>query len=191
METAASVFSLLKDARKPWWVAGGWAIDLYLDNQTRTHGDIEIAIARSDQGYFRALLEPWSFAKCDPDRDGLQLPWKEGEYLEPPIHEIHACSKGTELREFEILLNEFSGDCWRFRRDRSITMPVAQLSCKTEEGIPFFAPEVVLLYKAKATQEKDRRDFLSVVGSLDRKRRQWLKVSLEKCHPDHEWIEWL
>jgi hypothetical protein len=32
----------------PWCVIGGWAIDLFLGEQTRPHEDLEIAIARSD-----------------------------------------------------------------------------------------------------------------------------------------------
>ena len=31
----------------PWCVVGGWAIDLFLGEQTRAHGDLEISIPRS------------------------------------------------------------------------------------------------------------------------------------------------
>ena len=33
----------------PWWIAGGWAIDLFLGRQTREHEDIDVQILRRDQ----------------------------------------------------------------------------------------------------------------------------------------------
>ena len=43
----------------PWWIAGGWAIDLFVGRQTREHEDIDILILRRDQHAVRALLESW------------------------------------------------------------------------------------------------------------------------------------
>ncbi|MGH9027589.1 MAG: nucleotidyltransferase domain-containing protein, partial [Acidimicrobiia bacterium] len=31
---------LLADLRATWWIAGGWALDLFLGRQTRTHEDL-------------------------------------------------------------------------------------------------------------------------------------------------------
>jgi hypothetical protein len=45
----SNVFSLMYGFHKPWCIAGGWAIDLFLDQITREHHDIEIAIFREDQ----------------------------------------------------------------------------------------------------------------------------------------------
>ena len=38
----------------PWFVAGGWAIDLFLGTRTRDHEDLEIAVASS----FFEMLPP-------------------------------------------------------------------------------------------------------------------------------------
>ena len=35
---------LLYSLPVPWWIAGGWAIDLYLGRQTRPHEDIDVLI---------------------------------------------------------------------------------------------------------------------------------------------------
>ena len=40
------VASLMRGFEPDWFIAGGWAIDLYLEKQTRLHDDIEIAIFR-------------------------------------------------------------------------------------------------------------------------------------------------
>ena len=44
-----SVNDLMTDFEGSWCIAGGWAIDLYLDKETRTHGDIEVLVFREDQ----------------------------------------------------------------------------------------------------------------------------------------------
>ncbi|MCL4541605.1 MAG: hypothetical protein M1396_04620 [Chloroflexi bacterium] len=43
------VATLLTDFDRPWFIAGGWAIDLFLGRQTRAHKDVEIAVLRQDQ----------------------------------------------------------------------------------------------------------------------------------------------
>ena len=43
------VLSLLDGFGKPWWVAGGWAVDLFIGRLTRPHKDIEIALFRRDR----------------------------------------------------------------------------------------------------------------------------------------------
>jgi hypothetical protein len=34
--------------RPPWWIAGGWALDLFLGYQTRGHGDLDVGVLRCD-----------------------------------------------------------------------------------------------------------------------------------------------
>ncbi|MEH7455440.1 nucleotidyltransferase domain-containing protein [Gottfriedia acidiceleris] len=42
-EQCYKVYKLMKDFNNGWYIAGGWAIDLFLEKQTRNHHDIEIA----------------------------------------------------------------------------------------------------------------------------------------------------
>ncbi|MDP6778940.1 MAG: hypothetical protein QGI83_19460, partial [Candidatus Latescibacteria bacterium] len=50
------VADLMSDIDLPWWIAGGWAIDLFLERQTRDHGDTDILIRREDQLDVQAYL---------------------------------------------------------------------------------------------------------------------------------------
>jgi hypothetical protein len=34
----------------PWWIAGGWAIDLFLGRETRPHGDLDVGVLRRNVG---------------------------------------------------------------------------------------------------------------------------------------------
>ncbi|MHA2370372.1 MAG: nucleotidyltransferase domain-containing protein, partial [Candidatus Hodarchaeales archaeon] len=48
-QSVQRIHVLLKEFAKPWFVAGGWAIDLHLNYVTRPHEDVEIIILRQDQ----------------------------------------------------------------------------------------------------------------------------------------------
>lgn len=100
------------------------------------------------------------------------------EFLELPIHEIHATNKlnGDKL---EVLLNEAEDKDWQFRRDLRISLPHHAVWSYSKAGIPYLNPEIVLLYKAKNTREKDHQDFITVKEHLDNKKKQWLKSALE------------
>ena len=57
------VCALLRAFDRPWWVAGGWAVDLFLGRRTRPHKDIEIALYRHDQSALQEHLAGWSLRK--------------------------------------------------------------------------------------------------------------------------------
>lgn len=176
------VHQLLQNYNKPWFIAGGWAIDLFLGKETRKHGDIEIAVYRKDQISITSYLQDWNFQKVVK---GEFQHWKD-EYLDLPIHEIHGVSEtGTRI---EILLNESNEDEWIFRREPSITRQLTRMKQVSELGIPYLSPEIVLLYKAKSPRHKDEEDFMRVNKLLRVESRCWLKKALEVHIPDHHWI---
>src|SRR5215212_9966399 len=59
------ILALLGSAPFPWWIAGGWSLDLFLGKQTRDHFDIDVAISRNDQLLAQLYLNHWDF--CLPD----------------------------------------------------------------------------------------------------------------------------
>jgi hypothetical protein len=54
---------LLSVLRAPWWVAGGWALDLYLGKVTRVHKDLDVGIFREDAAIVLAALQVGSSSK--------------------------------------------------------------------------------------------------------------------------------
>jgi len=183
------VNDLLKDFDKPWFVAGGWAIDLYLNRVTRHHEDVEIAILRQDQLELQAFLHDWDICKViSPAQRGLRQIWKQGERLEKPVHELHANRSTEDIRELEILLNESNEYNWLFRRDIRITLPLSRMGLVSPPGIPVLSPEIVLLFKTKNTKEKDEQDFESIISSLEVEVREWLKSAMEIHCPTHFWL---
>jgi len=55
--------------------------------------------------------------------------------------------------------------------------------------VPDLAPEIVLLFKAKAIRPKDEADFTGTVPPLATAQRAWLRRSLLRVRPDHPWID--
>jgi hypothetical protein len=64
---------------------------------------------------------------------------------------------------------------------------------ESTQGIPFLAPELVLLFKSKNTsgkeRSKDQTDFERTCTRLEPERRAWLRWALTAVDPSHEWIE--
>jgi hypothetical protein len=179
----AAVVDSLRRFAGTWAIAGGWAIDLSIGRMTRTHADVDVAVFRDEQSLLRATFEDWQFSKV---ADGKLLPWPRDEVLHLPDHEIHASTpNGTKV---ELLLNEWRGDTWVFRRDASIELPMAR-AIRIAQGIPTLAPEVVLLYKSKDPRSADHADFTAVLSTMDRESRAWLRSALMRTAGAHSWLE--
>jgi hypothetical protein len=178
----------------PWWIAGGWAIDLFLGRQTREHEDIDILILRRDQQAVRPLLGTWDVqAALPPPRDEVWpfRPWHLGEVLAETIHDIWCRPDSTQPWTIQLMVADTRDELWLFRRMPTICRSVATIGAITPEGIPYLAPEIQMLYKAKGRRPKDDADFMQVLPVLDRERRNWLRDSLTRAHPHHPWLDHL
>ncbi|MFC6775704.1 nucleotidyltransferase domain-containing protein [Methylobacterium gregans] len=51
----------LREATLPWYVAGGWALDVWHGKQTREHEDLEFVVLRNDADHFRTILHELDF----------------------------------------------------------------------------------------------------------------------------------
>lgn len=77
---------------------------------------------------------------------------------------------------------------WICRRDESLRLPYDAIIKRTANGIPYLMPELVLLFKAKATRPKDQADFDGVLPLLSQARRDVLSGWLTRVHPGHPWL---
>jgi hypothetical protein len=179
------VQSVMREFEPEWFIAGGWAIDLFLGKITREHDDIEIAIFRRDQLALQKYLHDWNLQIAE---NGTLSAWKTGEFLELPVHAIHCFSENLQLPFLEVLLNESDDKVWQFRRNRQITKPLSAMFLTNDSGIRFLCPEIVLLYKSKAPRAKDEMDFQAAVKQLENPAKKWLKNALSVCYSEHKWL---
>ncbi|MEV6927770.1 hypothetical protein AB0M46_25165 [Dactylosporangium sp. NPDC051485] len=166
----------------PWYVAGGWAIDLFLGTTTRSHEDLEIAVpaARFDAVAAR-------FPDCDfyvAHDGGLQEPTPQAMRTG---HQTWACERSAMLWRFDVFREPHDGDTWISRRDPRIHLPYREIIEHSADGVPYLAPQVALLFKAKAVRPKDEADFTAALPHLSPARRRWLAGTLAMVHPDHPW----
>lgn len=178
----------------PWWIAGGWAIDLYVGRQTREHEDIDILILRRDQRAVRALLGAWDVqAALQPPRDEAWpfRPWPRDDVLDETIHDIWCRRDATQPWAIQLMIADTRGEQWLFRRMPSISRPVATIGEMSPDGIPYLAPEIQLLYKAKGRRPKDEADFTQALPVLSQERRAWLRDALAQAHPHYPWLDHL
>ncbi len=168
----------------PWYVAAGWALDLFRGEQTREHHDIEIAVPA---GRFPEIRE--RFAEFTFDAIGAARIW------ESATPEALTATRQTWLREPETgryLLDVFrephDGDTWICRRDETIRLPYADIIRHTSNRIPYLTPELVLLFKAKHVRPKDQADFDGVLPLLTPAQRETLSRLLKQVHSGHAWL---
>ena len=181
----SEVSSLLAPLQVPWWIAGGWAIDLFLGRETRPHRDIDVAVLRDHQADLRGLLGGW-----DPHvaQDGTLTPWAGGHWIDAPAHCVWVRRGPDEPWLFEVLFEEREGVEWQFRRDPQVTLPLAELGVMTDDGVPYLRPEVALLYKAGHPSPEADADLEVTVPKLGIGPRCWLAGALDVWQPGHPWM---
>lgn len=178
---------LFGDIDKPWWIAGGRGLDLFLRHETRSHNDVDVSILRRDQKAFRERLGSWDLQIA---HEGTFVPWKRGEEIASPArHEVWARETPDGPWRLELLLEESDGSRWSYRRDSRIGLNIADLGRTDERDIPFLRPEVTLLYKSKSPRGVDETDFLYVLPRLDVGQRSWLFAAIYTLDPTHRWLD--
>jgi hypothetical protein len=197
--TVAQAAAEMRGFPARWWIAGGWALELFLaqvapspsGEPRRVHEDTDVLILRRDQLAAQQHLSHWRLFKTQQPKPPHLAPWPEGEFLGPPINDVWL---RDELHEgpwrFQLMLMEAEGERWVYRRKPTIGGPLAELGLTTPEGLPYLAPEIQLLYKSRTGRPKDEQDFQAVHPHLAQTRRHWLLTSLREQYPEgHPWAE--
>ncbi|MGW5123757.1 nucleotidyltransferase domain-containing protein [Streptomyces sp. NPDC004069] len=168
----------------PWCVVAGWALDLFRGGQSRPHGDLEIAVPAAGFAEVRDRFPQYVF-----DAVGSGRVWARAGA------EVLAATHQTWLRDpvsGQFLLDVFrephEGGTWICRRNESLRLPYEAIVERTADGIPYLVPELVLLFKAKASRPKDHADFDGALPLLSQARRDVLGGWLTRVHPGHPWL---
>jgi hypothetical protein len=166
----------------PWCVAAGWAVDLFLGRPTRPHGDLEITVPANRFADVAARFPDCAFSTV---RAGTVTPATPDSLR--ASHQTWALETAAGVWRFDVFREPYDADGWVYRRDRRVRRPYAELIRTTADGVPYLAPEVVLLFKAKAPRDKDEADFRAVLPALGADGRRWLDGALGLTDPAHPW----
>ncbi|MHA6765651.1 nucleotidyltransferase domain-containing protein [Streptacidiphilus sp. PAMC 29251] len=182
--TPGEVAGRLAGLAAPWYVAGGWALDLLRGSQSREHEDIEIGIPAASFPEVRDRFPGLVF-------DGVG----SGRIWEDAAPDVLAAVHQTWLRDpasgdylLDVFREPHDGDTWICRRDETIRFPYHTIIHRTGDGIPYLAPELVLLFKAKHVRPKDQADFDTTVPLLTPAQRATLAELVALVHPGHAWL---
>ena len=168
----------------PWCVAAGWALDLFHGGLARKHGDIEIAVPAGDFAEIRDRFPGYVF-----DAAGSGRIWEDA------APQVLAGTHQTWLREpatgnylLDVFREPHDGQTWVCRHDETIRFPYRAIIRHTPDGIPYLAPELVLLFKAKHARVKDQSDFERTVPYLTPAQRTTMAGLLTRVYPGHRWL---
>lgn len=199
-----------------WALCGGWAVDAWLDAETRDHGDIDIGVFLDDARTLFEHLDGWELVGHDAFTDDTNAPW-DGRTLALPAH-LHGrlARPGEEIpREgplladsgfgVEFVFNWRSDDGWVLyftpadgkgpTREPVVTIPFELGVAESRYGVPTLVPEAVLFYKATAyrgtrhyMRRRDHVDFERLLPRLADGQRAWLRESIAEVEADHPWL---
>ena len=200
-----------------WVLSGGWAVDAWLDAETRDHGDIDISVFLDDSQALYEYLAGWELVGHDAFTDNINQLW-DGRLLQLPAH-LHGrlARPGEEIpREgplladggfgAEFVLNERTeGDEWVLYFDPAdgkgparkpvVTIPLERAVRESRYGVPTLVAEAVLFYKATAykgtrhyLRSRDHVDFERLLPRLDYDQRAWLADAITQVEADHPWL---
>ena len=174
------VATRLAGVTAPWCVAGGWALDLWLGEQTRPHGDLEIAIQREDLPQIRAALGLPLHVAGDGEVRRL------ADDQAPPHHRHQNWVREGEAWRMDIMLEPGDAETWVYRRDPNLTAPRAWMVGVAGQ-VPYLKPQGVLLYKSKSPRPKDEADLARALPCLDHEARAWLNEAIARFEPASPW----
>jgi hypothetical protein len=178
----AEALRRLAAVEAPWYIAAGWAIDLFLGEERREHEDLEIAVPAERFAEIADALRDFEIFVIDA---GHATPLAD---LLRETHQTWVLEPSTSVWRLDVFREPSAGGTWISRRDASIRLPYDVVVARTRSGIPYARPEIVLLYKAKHSRPKDEEDFTAVLPRLDALQRRWLAEALEVVHPGHRWL---
>ena len=174
----------------PWWIGGGWAIDLFLGRQSRAHADVDICLLLRDQAAVRRHFAGWDMQIAF---GGTLTPWLPGQTLQRVRR--HACGiwarpAPDDLWTLELLFEDCEDAEWVYRRDHATRRPLTEYGATDSDGIAFVRPEIALLHKSTSfALARHAADFEAALTSLDAAARSWLKSALQREDAGHPWLQ--
>lgn len=176
----------LAEIEVPWYVAGGWAIDLFLGGERREHEDLEIAVP--NKRFLTDVAPALSDLELFVTDSGQVTPVADAGDRLAVTHQTWGLDRAAGVWRIDVFREPSADGEWICRRDARIRLPYDELIERTADGIPYGRPEVVLLFKARSARPKDESDLAAVLPRLSAERRQLLAGWIAQVHPQHFWL---
>ena len=183
--TPSDMAALFDGIAIPWWIFGGWAIEAFT-GRSRPHGDVDVAIFRSDLPALLDHLGPrvcvWSMT------DGTLSPLRKPEDLPDGGRQLWIRRDGASPWLADVGLTPHEGTTWISVRDERIRLPLEQATFVAADGIRYLAPAATLHWKARLNRTKDQDDLAATLPLLQTAEIAWLREATALAHPGHPWL---
>lgn len=182
----SEVGAALNNAGFDWWIAGGYALELFAGQTWRSHDDIDILVLRPDLPIVLTHFAEWDVWLADPPG---HLRSRKSDEFDTKAHDIWLREFGSASWRLQIMVDEAQDDLWQSRRNPQLRLTRTALGWRHASGLPCLAPQVQLFYKAKSPRPKDELDRLQVIPMLDDAQRRWLFDAIAKTYGEnHLWL---
>ena len=204
--------NLLKGHGFEYAFCGGHALDIQIGESTRPHGDIDLSAYWEDRNKIIGFMQLHGWTVYEAmgggkihlitDTDGQKLiklnifcvkggcTFFHTELIKNGVYRCdidHIEQKNLDYIEF--LFNRRTADDFIYSRNNEIRREIGR-AILYKDGMTYFAPELVLLYKSTdLLRNENRQDFEMMIPHLPEESRKWLQNALIKAFPNgHEWI---
>ena len=139
-----------------YWIDGGWGVDALLEEETRSHDDLDLVITRVQSGQAQTALAELGFAHAREIVPGL------------PARIVLRDKQGRQVDVHPVVLDP-AGDGWQELDSKAWGLyPAAGLQGKGIIGgqrVPCLTPELQLRHRlGYAWDEHDRHDMELLAG---------------------------
>jgi len=173
------VFELFQHYPAPWAVAGEMALSLHRNEAPAGGCDIEIAVLRRDHDALWDHLVGWQPHYPDPaDKAAQPVPWRDAVPLGAPVNRVLTRPLAADFKALTVLLMEADGSEWYLAGTPRVRLPLERAILTSPGGIPYLAPEIVLLGQAVRKQATDDQEFKLSITQLAEPHRDWLLLAL-------------
>lgn len=175
------VVGIFKDYPARWWIGGGRALELHADRSWRTHDDIDVGVLRDDAPRLAQMLQGWDIQIAAA---GVLTSWNGSALVAHASQNNLWCRKGPgQPWCLDVTIGEEDQAFWVFRRDPSVHILWEDAVLRSEQGVPYLAPELQLLFQSKDVRQKDESDAAGVIPALTLAQRSRLRYLLPDDHP--------
>lgn len=205
--------NLLKNGVFEYAVCGGYAIEMFLNNFIRRHGDIDIAVFWDERDKIILFMQSLGWRVYELCGDGMahhitdvahQFKIRRNIFCVTDECEIVSLTPADErdmflvsfdnkgqnkLNFIEFLFNDKNNDSFLYARNHDVLLPLSK-AILNRDGINYLAPEMVLLYKSTDTEREGYQlDYEQAMNAMTAEQKKWLREALQLMNPNgHKWV---
>jgi hypothetical protein len=132
-EALHAVRALFAEYPGRYWIAGGWALDLFADRVRRPHTDVDVLVLARDLDLIAGTFTDPRPTVENPNT-GDQRPWNPGETLTPGP-DVLAFPDDLFPAPVRIMFAASEGDDWVYHRGRgTVRKPLDEITLTTAES---------------------------------------------------------